>query len=267
MAEHVEEGIVGIGDDAAYRPEIDADDVRFEQTPQACFVAHESVLHALACGDFRGEFRVGLRQFGGAFGNALLEVFIGQAQRGFGLFAQCNLLLQQVVLLRELFTHRAQRQVGAHARQHFFHFKRLGDVVDGACLEACQLVGLLQQRGHEDHRNVTRFLEVLQSAAGFETVDAGHHHVEQDEIGMRAPRPCNCFLAILRHQHLQAAFFKYMGQHAEIGGSVVDHENGLAFGLQCWLPVHAGFLMLVAGQAGAGMALTGSLCSRRRGTR
>ena len=57
--------------------------------------------------------------------------------------------------------------------------ERLGDVVVGAGLEADETIGLVPQRGQHDHRDRPPGAE---PAAHLETVDAGQHEVEDDEV-------------------------------------------------------------------------------------
>jgi hypothetical protein len=62
-------------------------------------------------------------------------------------------------------------------------FDRLGEKVVGARLEPLHPVGRLVERGDNDHRDVLRARLGLEPPANLETVHAGHHHVEQDDVG------------------------------------------------------------------------------------
>ena len=71
-------------------------------------------------------------------------------------------------------------QHAADSRDQFARVERLDHIVVGADLEPDDAVGRLAPRGDEDHRQLARFDEV---AAQREAVLAGHHDVEQDEVG------------------------------------------------------------------------------------
>ena len=73
-------------------------------------------------------------------------------------------------------------EVVADARLDDLAIDRFGDVVDRPRVEPSNLVGRRPQRGNEDDRYPRRPRVVLQARAGFVAVDAGHHHVEQDDV-------------------------------------------------------------------------------------
>jgi len=63
---------------------------------------------------------------------------------------------------------------------------RLGQEIVGAGLKAAHPIGRAVQRGDHDHRNEMRHRVRFQPAANLETVDIGHHHVEQDDVAFGA---------------------------------------------------------------------------------
>lgn len=72
-------------------------------------------------------------------------------------------------------------QHGADPQHQFPGGEGLGDVVVGTDLEPEHPVGLLTERGEHDHRQVGQLPP--DPAADLEAVDAGHHEVEDHEIG------------------------------------------------------------------------------------
>ena len=58
------------------------------------------------------------------------------------------------------------------------------DVVDPADVEALLLIHFIGLGRKKDDRNVARGGNIFQSSADLIAVHAGHHHVEQDEIGL-----------------------------------------------------------------------------------
>ena len=74
-------------------------------------------------------------------------------------------------------------EVRAHTRADDRGMDRLRDVVDATDVEAAQFVRAVFERRDEDDRSGGRARIPLQLPADLESVEAGHHHVEQDEIG------------------------------------------------------------------------------------
>ena len=75
---------------------------------------------------------------------------------------------------------RVTAERGADAREKFFDAERFYDVVVGAGVESGDFVALGIAHGEHDDGRVGGFANFF---AGFEAADAGHVHVEQDEIG------------------------------------------------------------------------------------
>ena len=71
-------------------------------------------------------------------------------------------------------------QQGPDARHQLAHPERLGEVVVGPDREPDQDVGLVVARGQHQHRHRGRRLD---APADLEPVEAGQHHVEDDEVG------------------------------------------------------------------------------------
>lgn len=92
-------------------------------------------------------------------------------------------------------------QVGTHPHQYFPVLKRLDDVVHPAGLKTLDN-GFGFGPGGDEKDGYVRILNILfQASAGLETVDAGHHHVEKNQIGARAPDDFERGFAIRRHQN------------------------------------------------------------------
>jgi hypothetical protein len=107
-----------------------------------------------------------------------------------------------------------QRQVVLHPRAHDGRRERLGDVVDRARRQALGLVAFGVGAGHEQHDGVAGGLVHFEPAARFIAVQAGHHHVEQDDVGP---------VALRLFQRGQAV----AGEHdlSEIGQQVLEHPD------------------------------------------
>ena len=74
-------------------------------------------------------------------------------------------------------------EMGTHPRLDDGRTDRLGDVVDRAEGEAAFLVLDAAHGGDEDHRNAPAVRVGLEPAADFQAGQAGHHDVEQDQVG------------------------------------------------------------------------------------
>ena len=82
---------------------------------------------------------------------------------------------------------RAQRVAGedrGDPRGELARAERLDDVVVGAGLEALLDVGLLGAGGQHDDRQAVHVGVLPQRAGGVEAAHAGHHHVEDDQVGL-----------------------------------------------------------------------------------
>ena len=115
-----------------------------------------------------------------------------------------------------------------HARDHFLGLDRLGDVIRGAEFEPRDLVRHLAERREKDDDGVARRRIALEGAADFEAVELGHHHVEEDEIGVHATGDVKRRPTVLRRQQAIAAPFERAHDQPQVDGTVVDDEDGRA---------------------------------------
>ncbi len=122
--------------------------------------------------------------------------------------------------------------MGADAGERFVVLDGLGEVVDRAGGEGFHFVHRLGERGHEEDGHIARFGAGFQAAAGFEAVETGHHHIEEDEVGLGLRGLREGFLAVFSDHELVAGGAERLDEHAEIGGRVVDDENGFGHGGQ-----------------------------------
>ena len=90
-----------------------------------------------------------------------------------------------------------------HARQHLGLLDGFGEIVHPSHRKAMQLVGKIRQGGQKDNRNCARAVVRLQAPAGFEAVDPGQHHIEQDQIRHVMLDLLQRVFAILGHDDLK----------------------------------------------------------------
>ncbi|MPN16090.1 hypothetical protein SDC9_163428 [bioreactor metagenome] len=124
-----------------------------------------------------------------------------------------------------------EAQLGAYAGQYQRRADRLGDVIHRTDIEAQLLVHFFGADGQEDHRNVRSGRLRLEPAADFVSIESGHHHVEQDQVGRRRGEG-----QFQRPQSVSGDAGAVMGllqaPHDGFDGvrHVVDHQHGWAFG-------------------------------------
>src|SRR3954470_14627398 len=85
---------------------------------------------------------------------------------------------------------------------------RLRHVILRALAKAPDLVGLLVLRGADDHGDVLGLLLARDRPRGLEAVQARHHDVHEDEVGLLALRAIDGRLAAVHEQHLVAALLE-----------------------------------------------------------
>jgi len=110
------------------------------------------------------------------------------------------------------------------------------DIVDGADVEAFLLVQFVGLGGEEDDGNVARGGIVLQSPADLIAVHAGHHHVEQDEIGLLGGSgDCQGLFAVGGHLGAERVL-QHPGNDRNVGRRVVDDQDELPVRARHYLP-------------------------------
>jgi hypothetical protein len=80
-------------------------------------------------------------------------------------------------------------QMGVDARDQLLRAERLDDVVVGAEFEAADAIRFFAARGEHDDRRRRRARILADGLAHEQTVHAGQHEVEQDQIGRLRRQP------------------------------------------------------------------------------
>jgi hypothetical protein len=111
------------------------------------------------------------------------------------------------------------------AGQHLLGLIGLADEVDRAGPETAHLVVGVVLGRQEDHGDIAQRGRLLEPAAHFEPVDAGHAHVEQDQFGRARLGAPQGQLAIGRLAHRVAGRAKQFGEQLERGRGVFDDEH------------------------------------------
>ena len=105
----------------------------------------------------------------------------------------------------------AQRQVGAHARQHLVKLEGLGDVIHPAHGEGVDLVGGGIQRADEDDRDVARLRLGFELLAHLVAGHLGHQDIQQDQVWRAGVDRLQGAPAVIGNADVIAAVFQYLG--------------------------------------------------------
>jgi hypothetical protein len=119
----------------------------------------------------------------------------------------------------------AHRQMRSNAGEHFFGLEWFVDEVHGAEIEAARLLKRFVECREKNDRGIARARIGLETGAGFEPVDVGHHDVEQDEIGPRALGDRDRVLAAARGEQTVALPLERLIEHVQIRRVVVDEQD------------------------------------------
>jgi hypothetical protein len=103
--------------------------------------------------------------------------------------------------------------------------ERLVDIIHGADIEATGFVFGAGLSGEEDDGNFACGGISLEAGTDFVAVHAGHHDVEEDEIGLLfGGGESESFFAVGGDLSF-VGIFESSGDHADVEGSVVDDED------------------------------------------
>ena len=121
--------------------------------------------------------------------------------------------------------HHLQAGQAAHAREQHHVVDGLSEEFVGAGLKARDTVAAAVQGGDQHHRHVPGLRIVLQPAADLKAVHAGHHHVQQDDVGLFAGGDGQRRRSVVRRQDV-VIFGGQLGfEQADIGLDIIDDEN------------------------------------------
>jgi hypothetical protein len=98
-----------------------------------------------------------------------------------------------------------------------------------ALLEGAHDVQGIDQSSHENHRNVAAVGSLLDGLAGLETVHAGHHGIEQNDVRLYQIQPLQGSRAIDGDQHPEAGVVQRVGEVGKVRRRVVDNQDGISF--------------------------------------
>jgi hypothetical protein len=134
--------------------------------------------------------------------------------------------LQPLILRSQAAARLSQFQMRADARQRHGGRDRLGQVIHRTKAEAALLIGGVIERRDEDDRDIPRQGVLAQFAQHLVAVHARHHHIEQDEVGLRV---CACHpqraLTGIGGAH-PVVRLQQLPQEEQVLRHVVDDQNG-----------------------------------------
>ena len=134
----------------------------------------------------------------------------------------------------KLIGHHLEADEAAHAGKQREIVDRLGQEIVGARIESDDPVARLVQRGDHDDRDMGDLGVGLDAAADFKTVHAGHHHVQQHDIGQFRGNAGQRLLAAARRQDFEIFGRQLRFQQLDVGEDIVDDQNPCGHeGLSC----------------------------------
>src|SRR5579859_6335031 len=111
-------------------------------------------------------------------------------------------------------------------RGHQFLFlDRLGDVGLRALAQPPHLVGFLILGGDQHDGNVRGIRIFADGAGGLETIEVGHHHVHQDQVGALTPGRFHARCAIFRGKRLVPELFDDALDAQQLRRRIVDDQD------------------------------------------
>ncbi len=121
--------------------------------------------------------------------------------------------------------HHLEADKAAHAREQRRIVDGFGQKIVGTRLETGDAVaGLVQSSDHHDG-NMGGLGIGLDAAADFETVHAGHHYVQQHDIGDGLFHPGQAFQAVKRSDDFEIFRRQLRFQKLYVGQDIVDDKN------------------------------------------
>ena len=117
---------------------------------------------------------------------------------------------------------RARRRIGAVPGRRVRGPERLGEVVVGTDGKADQLVDLLGLRRQHDDVGITEGADL---PADLDSVDAGQHEVQDDDVWLLGPRYLERLAPVTCGQHRPTLANQVATHEFHHGWLVVDHED------------------------------------------
>src|ERR1041385_5885975 len=132
-------------------------------------------------------------------------------------------------------------EMGGDARQDFFAPERFGHKIHRAHPKGFGEAGGVLVRGDENDGNVARGIVLLEAAAGFKAVEAGHLDVEQDDIRMSGLGHGQGGGALGGEEHLVTLRLEGFAEQLLVGRNVIHHEDRCLLGGWIGVVLHVRF--------------------------
>ncbi len=129
------------------------------------------------------------------------------------------------IRLAEILCQAAELQLDAYASEDFVLVERLGDVVDRAGFQPLDLGGGIGEGGEKDHRDLRHAGILLQSERHLVPVEAGHHHVQEHEIGSVLQGQPKSLFAVLGFEQDARLLAEDSTQEQQVGRVVVGDQD------------------------------------------
>ena len=134
--------------------------------------------------------------------------------------------IRELQLLADVPADEASPQQRPQSGEQFVEGERLDEVVVSTCVESGHAIG--HRLAGREHQDGNVLAGGTQSPAGLETVEARHHHVENDRVGSAQGNRRQRALAVLGQLDLVAVEDQGTTKRLPDPGIVVDDENAHA---------------------------------------
>ncbi len=121
--------------------------------------------------------------------------------------------------------HQFQAHQRAYPREQGGIVHRFGEKIVGARLQPGDAIGGLVQRRHHHHRNMGDPGIGLDAAADLEAVHAGHHHVQQHNVGNALRHAGQAFQPVEGGDDIEIFRRQLRFQKLDVGHDVIDDED------------------------------------------
>ena len=118
-----------------------------------------------------------------------------------------------------------ERDLLGDAHHEFLLVERLGQEITRSHLEAVYEILRCIHGCQEDDGDILGILALLQDDGGIKTVEVGHHHVEQYQVGMLLTAYLDAVLTIAGGTYLKFLIRQQNLEQQHVADHIVDYQN------------------------------------------
>ena len=119
--------------------------------------------------------------------------------------------------------------VGPDPGQQFLLIEGLDDIILAAGVKTFDDICLLGKRGEKNDRDILIFRIFFQFAAERETIHAGHHHVQENNVRGQGTQQLHGFFRAVAKDYCIVSLFQDTDQWCPCEQIVVNEEDGVLY--------------------------------------